>query len=206
MSGAGFLARPEPTPRAKDHFDEDIVQFGHIMNASRLWAYQPAAFDGIVELLRQTSVEHGITTRQRGILVTACASALGDSYCAISWGTKLARTADAQTASAVLRGDDTGLTAPEHALAAWARKVVRGPSHTTPADIQDLRDNGFTDAQIFAITVFVSIRIAYSTVNDALGAQPDAFFHTLAPAPVRDAVTFGRPLEEATSSSSALLG
>ena len=38
--------------------------------------------------------------------------------------------------------------------------------------MQALRDAGFDDAQIFAITVFVAARLAFSTVNDALGARP----------------------------------
>ena len=40
--------------------------------------------------------------------------------------------------------------------AAWARKVARDPNSTTPADIQALRDAGFDDGQIFAITAFVA--------------------------------------------------
>ena len=61
--------------------------------------------------------------------------------------------------------------------------------------VQELRDAGFSDADIFAITVYVALRIALSTVNDALGARPDAEFQTLAPAPVREAVTYGRPMD-----------
>ncbi len=37
------------------------------------------------------------------------------------------------------------------------------------ADVQAPRDAGFSDAQIFTITVFVALRLAFSTVNDALG-------------------------------------
>ena len=47
----------------------------------------------------------------------------------------------------------------------------------------ELRDAGFSDADIFAMTVYVALRIALSTVNDALGACPDAEYRTLAPAP-----------------------
>lgn len=32
----------------------------------------------------------------------------------------------------------------------------------------------FDDGQVFAITTFVALRLAFSTANDALGAQPDA--------------------------------
>ena len=47
---------------------------------------------------------------------------------------------------------------------------ARDPNSTTAADVQSLRDAGFDDGQIFAISVFVALRIAFSIVNDALGA------------------------------------
>ncbi len=62
-----------------------------------------------------------------------------------------------------------------------------------------LRDAGYGDAAIFAITVFVALRIAFSTVNDALGVRPDAAFRSTAPEAVLNAVTFGRPIDDETS-------
>ena len=79
-------------------------------------------------------------------------------------------------------------------MAAWARKVAKDPNATTPADIRALRDCGLDDGQIFAITAFVALRLAYSTINDALGAQPDAQLAQSLPEQVREAVTYGRPV------------
>ena len=78
------------------------------------------------------------------------------------------------------------------ALADWARKVVRDPNAITDDDLGALRRAGFDDAQIFAITTFVSLRSAFATVNDALGAVPDRELFDALPEPVRAAVTFGR--------------
>lgn len=86
-------------------------------------------------------------------------------------------------------------------MAAWARKVARDPNATTPADIQALRDAGLDDQQIFAITTFVALRLAFSTVNDALGAQPDAQLAQSLSPEVREAVTWGRPVDQASASS-----
>ena len=99
---------------------------------------------------------------------------------------------DAALAAGVLNGIDDGLTDQEKAMAAWARKVARDPNATTPADIQALRDSGLDDGQIFAITAFVALRLAFSTINDALGSQPDAQLAQSLPPEVRDAVTYGR--------------
>lgn len=95
---------------------------------SRLWAYQPGTFDGLFDLMREATSAHGLDIRQRGILVAACASSLGDSYCSLSWGSKLAEAADSQTASAVLRGDDDGLTTGERAMADWLERSYAIPT------------------------------------------------------------------------------
>jgi alkylhydroperoxidase family enzyme len=79
-------------------------------------------------------------------------------------------------------------------MAAWVRKVATDPNATTPADIQALRDSGLDDRQIFAITAFAALRLAFSTINDALGAQPDAQLAISVPPQVREAVTYGRPV------------
>lgn len=191
-----FLRRAEVTGAARAIFGEDQAEVGFVMNASRLWAYQPEAMTGLFGLLGSVAAGGALTDRQRGILIAACASTLGDSYCSLAWGTRLAGQASPQLAAGVLRGADTGLDPAERAMAAWARQVARDPNATTAGDVQALREAGFSDAGIFAITVYVALRIALSTVNDALGARPDAQYATLAPTAVRDAVTFGRPLAD----------
>jgi SAM-dependent methyltransferase/alkylhydroperoxidase family enzyme len=191
---AGFLEVPEPSPDVERLYSEDLEDVGYVMNASKLWAHQPAAHAGLFDLLGQAARAASLTFRQRGILVAACASALGDSYCSLAWGNKLAGEAGAEVAAGVLRGDDGGLDPAEQALARWARQVARDPSGTGAADVDALRAAGYDDDQIFAITLFVAIRIAFSAVNDALGARPDRELGATVPKPIRDAVTYGRPI------------
>lgn len=195
-SRAGFLAEPPPSDAGQRLFDNDAAEHGHVMNLTRLWAHQPGLKSGLFELLGETVASCRMDIRQRGILVTACASTLGDSYCSLAWGEKLAKASDAETAAGVLRGDDSRLTDRERAMAGWARKVARDPNGTTADDVDDLRDAGFEEDEIFAITVFVALRLAFSTVNDALGVNPDAVLRTKAPEQVRDVVSFGRPIAD----------
>lgn len=196
MSGRGFLGPAPAGPAAQRLYDEDEAEVGFVMNGSRLWAHRPDLHDGIFDLLRGIAEEQGLTVRLRGILITACASTFGDSYCSLAWGSKLAADADAETSAGVLRGDDDQLTAAERVLAGWARKVAGDPNRTSEADVQELRDAGWTDDQILAITTFIALRVAFSTVNDALGARPDAAYRSVAPAAVLAAVSYGRPIDD----------
>jgi uncharacterized peroxidase-related enzyme len=191
--GSSFLGEAPPSPGAERLFDGDRKDPGYVMNTSRLWAHDPAALDGLTELLDHVSRAASLTYRQRAVIVTCCASTLGDSYCSLAWGRRLAGEVGADTAGRVLRGDDAHLDTAERALARWARRVAGDPNATTAADVQELRDAGFDDAQIFAVTAYAALRIAFSTVNDALGAPPDRELRVVVPPDVRDAVTFGRP-------------
>lgn len=193
MTGS-FLPQPRITPEVQALYDEDLAETGYVWNASRLWAYQPETVRGLFDLMSQAFKPSRLSFRQRGILVTATASTLGDSYCSLAWGGKLAAASEPDLAAGVLKGRDGELSEQEKAMADWARKVARDPNVTTPADVQALRDAGLDNDQIFAITAFVALRLAFSTINDSLGAQPDPELVESLPEQVVDAVTYGRPV------------
>ena len=194
MTDPTFLSEPEESAAQRKLYDDDLAGDGYVWNVSRLWGHQPAAQEGLFDLMGDMVRAAGLTNRQRGILVAAVASTLGDSYCSLAYGRKLTAWADVETAAGVLTGDDSVLDEGERALARWARQVARDPNGTTAEDVQALRDAGFDDAAIVALTHFVALRLAFSTVNDALGAKPDqALADDVAPE-VRAAVTWGRPV------------
>jgi SAM-dependent methyltransferase/alkylhydroperoxidase family enzyme len=193
LSGAGFLAPPMVTPEAQRLFDDDLEGGGYVTNVSRLWSFMPATLDGLSDLMGQATQAGSLTFRQRAVLVTAAASTLGDSYCSLAWGKKLAAEVGSDVAASVIRGDDKGLDPSDQVLAQWARRVATDPNTIVAEDVQALRHDGFDEAQIFAITAFVALRLAFTTVNDALGARPDRALGDSTPEAVRSAVTFGRP-------------
>ncbi|GAA5143063.1 hypothetical protein GCM10023340_07660 [Nocardioides marinquilinus] len=186
-----FLSDPEETAGARRMYDADLADDGFVMNLTRLWAHAPEADTAFRDLTALASA--GQSMRERGVLVTATAAALGDSYCALAWGGRLADEAGADVAAATLSGeDDAVLDARDRALASWARAVVRDPSGTTSADLEPLRAAGYDDAAIFSLTLYVGLRLAFSSVNGALGAAPDHEVADAAPPAVRAAVTWGR--------------
>jgi alkylhydroperoxidase family enzyme len=191
---AGFLAVPPTTPEVQRLYDEDAEEVGYVMNLTGQWAHGPALMTQLFDLMDEATRISGLSVRERGIVVAACASTIGDSYCALAWGQKLADASSPDFAGGVLRGDDALLSPAEAALARWVRRVARDPNGVAAADVQLLRDAGYDDARIFGITVYAALRRAFSTVNDALGAPPDRELGASVPAPVREAVTFGRPV------------
>ena len=189
-----FLPQPKPTDAVARMYESNQAAQGFVMNLASAWAWRPDVFESFAALRSQLTSSSGLSKRDQAVLVCAMASQLQDSYCSLAWGKTLAAEAGAATAAAVLTdGDDIALTARDRALAAWARKVVADPNGTTPSDIDTLRSAGLDDRAIFEATAFVAFRLAFSTVNDALGANPDWQLVNAAPPEVRSAVTYGRP-------------
>ncbi len=189
-----YLPEPPETDAAARLRQSDLDQRGFVMNLTRLWGWRPEVCEAFVGARSALTSGSSLSKRELGVLVCATASSLGDSYCALAWGKTLADAADVDSAVAVLREQDgAALTARDQALARWARQLVRDPNATQPTDVQGLRDAGLSDREIFEATVYVAFRLAFSTINDALGVRPDWQVAQDAPAAVREAVAFGRP-------------
>jgi uncharacterized peroxidase-related enzyme len=193
-----FLQVPPDDPATADLYRGDLESDGYVMNLTRLWAWRPEVCEAFVGARQKLLASSTLTARERAVIVCASVATLGDSYCSLAWGKRLADAADAETAAAVLRASGEGkLDAREKALADWARKVVRSPNATTAEDVVRLRAAGLGEREIFEATALVAFRVAFSTVNDALGARPDRQLAEAAPAAVREAVSFGRAVDEA---------
>jgi len=190
---ASFLVDPEVDEHVQRMYAGDLSGQGYVAHLTRLWANSPESLAALSYVLKRASDTADLDGRLRSLLVTACAATIGDSYCSLAFGSKLAREAGDDVATGIIEGNHAALSPAERTLVGWARRVSRDPNAATADDVDALRALGYDDQQIFAITLFVALRLAFSTVNDALGAAPDAELAARAPASVRAAVTYGRP-------------
>lgn len=155
--------------------DDDVAAFGHVMNVTRLWATDPVANDLLFDLLRHVGDNVGLGLRHRLLVVLATSAARGSGYCALAWSSKFPDELEAATAAAVVAGNDDlpGLDARDAALVRWARRVSTAGSPVPAAAAVQVRAAGWSQAELFAVTVFAALRTAFSSVNDAVGAAPD---------------------------------
>lgn len=189
-----FLREPPSGEDRERVYASDLDSDGYVNNLTRLWCWRPDLLEEFTALRQKLRERSALTDLEVAVVVASTVSARSDSYCSFAWGTRLAELTSEQTAADVLAGASSdGLSVRERLLADWARAVVHDPNATTAADVDRLREAGLSDAEIFEATVLVAFRLAFSTVNDALGAQPDAQLAREAPAAVRASVGYGRP-------------
>jgi uncharacterized peroxidase-related enzyme len=195
-----FVNEPPASEATEAAYTEDRDADGYVNNVTRLWSWRPDVYMTFAALRASLMESSALTDRDWAVLVTSTVAELNDSYCALAWGPRLARLSDDETAAQVLSGASApALSDREAALAAWAREIVRDPNTTTDSDVARLREVGLGDREIFEATAFIAFRLAFSTVNDALGAAPDRQLADAAPDVVRAAVSYGRPPAPAPS-------
>lgn len=196
-----FLSTPATTEAVQRVYKANADAQGFVMNLTAAWAWRPDIFESFAALRAQLTSSSALSRRDQALLVSAMASQMGDSYCSLAWGKILATEVGPAAAAAVLQGESRSeFSARDRALTAWARKVVDNPNSTMEQDVASLRDAGLDDQAIFEATTFIAFRLAFSTVNDALGCAPDWQLVQSAPAEVRSAVSYGRapaPLPQA---------
>lgn len=188
-----FLSEPAQSPGQQKMYDENLAQHGYVWSNSRVWGHHPELEAGFKDLLGATAQAAGLTNRERAMLVLGQAKAIGDSYCSVAWSRWLTEWEDSDTALAAIQGDGAPFSERERALSRWAQLVARQPNDVEQADVQALRDVGFDDAQVLALTLFTTLRLALSTTNDALGARPDVALAESIDPRIRAAITWGRP-------------
>jgi alkylhydroperoxidase family enzyme len=153
------------------------------MNLVRVWAWRPAVHAAFLEARKALVGRTSLSKGEIAVLNAATASRRGDAYCSIAWGTRVAELSDAETAAALLKGEETPrLSDREVALARWAELVVRNPNATVRGDVDALRAAHLSEREIVDATLLVAFRLAFTTVNGALGAQPDRQLADEAPA------------------------
>src|SRR5579862_4130194 len=143
-----FLSDAPMSPPVSAVYEENLGSEGYVPNYVRLWCWRPEILEAFAKLRADLLAVSTLSPREVAVMVVATASALGDSYCSLAWGEKLADAADDETAAGVIQGIDAGLSDREAALAAWSREVVRDANATTEAGVDGLRDAGLSEREI----------------------------------------------------------
>lgn len=168
-----LLGAAPATEAAEALAAEDVDDLGFVTNATRLWMHDPVVFEKLFALISSSARGAELSVAERGVATITGTRLAGDTYCPLAWGDKLAGVTSPEVAVSVLDSSDDLLDDRSRAVASWARKVATAPHSVTASDLDELRQVGFDDAQVLHLTLFISLRLAFATVNGTLGARPE---------------------------------
>jgi uncharacterized peroxidase-related enzyme len=191
-----WIAEPTEDGAAADAaaaYDRDRATLGYVANYTKVFAHRPAVLEAWRGL--NAAVKESMDLRRYELATLAAALRLRSSYCALVHGQVLAEQfVGAAAVPGIVADPATAELAPvDRAVMRLADKVAAGAADMTEADLVELRELGLTDAEILDVVLTAAARCFFSTVLDAVGAEPDPV-HRSADAALRDALTVGRPI------------
>ncbi len=176
-------------------YEDNQTPQGYVPNYAKVFSHRPHVMDGWAGLIR--SIRSTMDTRRYELVTIATARALRSSYCMLTHGQILRQRFYGAEELARIAGDYTSasLTPSEVEMMSFAEKIARDASRIDEADVQSLRQHGFTDPEVFDIAAAAAARCFFSKLLDALGAEPDAAYGVLED-DLRRQLVVGRPISE----------
>lgn len=199
MSFVSPASAGESDPAVAALYADERALWGYLPNYAELFSHEPAVMTAWRALAG--SIRGNLDRRRFELVTMAAAQARQSSYCSLAHGKFLADLFHTPDEVAALAGD--GQAGPvdelDRALVEFARLVATSPSQVAQQDVDRLRALGLEDREVFLVVAAVAARCFFATVLDGLGAQPDSQLGVL-PAPMREALTVGRPIAVADRS------
>ncbi len=174
-------------------YDKDLAAQGYVANFTRAFSSRPEVLQGWQAL--KNAITSGMDPRLYELVTVAAATAIRSSYCSLVHGNILATSYYPAEKVVSIAGDDVGdaLDAADAAVVRFARKVAEEAEKITQEDIDELRDLGLSEVDVFNVILAAAARCFFSKVLDATGTLPDAVLREI-PDQLRSALTVGREI------------
>jgi len=167
----------------------------YLPNYANVFCYRPGVMKAWAKM--QEEIRSTVDFRRYELITLVAALELKMSYCALAHGEVLTRKfySEEQLTAIVADSDNAELSEKERAMIQLARKVVRDTSTISSEDINTVRNQGFSEEEIFDIIAVAAARCFFAKIPDALGVQPDARFQSV-PDKLRRLLVVGRGIAE----------
>lgn len=180
-----------------DWYERQRAAWGYLPNYARAFATRPDVAEAWNTL--NNAVRGNMDRRRFELATIAAARVYRSTYCLAAHSKFLRDQCDDEPTMRAVAADPSGasLDTADRAVIDFATKVARDAAAVTAADVKELRDIGFSDAEIADIVFAAAARAFFTKTLDALGVQPDAQLGETFDPTVRSQVTVGRPFAQA---------
>jgi uncharacterized peroxidase-related enzyme len=177
-------------------YDRQRTSWGYLPNYALAFATRPDVAETWTAL--SNAVGKGMERRRFELATIAAARALRSTYCMAAHCKFLRDDVHDETTMQAIADDPTlsALDPTDRSVMEFASLVARDAAAVTEADIQRLRDNGLTDADIADVVFAAAARTFFTKVLDALGVQADFQLGASFDPETRQKITVGRPIAD----------
>jgi uncharacterized peroxidase-related enzyme len=149
-------------------------RMGYLPNYARVFCHRPEVMEPLSRL--QENITAHMDPRLWALVSMAVAREINSSYCSLAYARRLLARyfSESELLGILIGSEQAPITAGERAAMHVAVKLARDSSTVCQSDIDQLRNEGFTDAEIFDLVAAAGYRCFFAKVTDALGARPDA--------------------------------
>ncbi|WGD51468.1 peroxidase-related enzyme [Bradyrhizobium sp. CB1650] len=171
--------KPEQVPaESKPILDAFTKNIGFTPNMMATFAQSPIAFNAWAALLGSLSKVLDVKTRDS--IGLAVSEVNGCNYCLSVHSFTAKHMAKLPAEDVILARKGHARDPKRDAAVQFARKVIERRGHVTEADLQAVRDAGYTDANIMEIVALVAMYSLTNFFNNVF--NPDKDFPAVAPA------------------------
>jgi len=187
------IAPEDADSRVAEMYLRQQAAWGYIPNYAKVFCHRPEVMARWGQLLAE--IKRPMDKRRFELVTFVAAHELKNSACALAHGKALRDFFRDDEIVAIASGRLQGvLTAAEQAMVRFARQIAREASEVTPGDVAELKELGFTDAEVFDIAATAAGRAFFTKVLDALGVESDSPFSGV-DAALRQPLLVGRPID-----------
>lgn len=166
------------TGRIAELYAAQKAQLGFVMSAMQCLTSRDDLLPVYTEFANTMRGGFTLSPRDWRMITLIAAREVRSTYCSMVYGKQLIADLGSKDMVLAVQRDfrNSGLPPRDVAMLAYAEKVARDASQVTQADIDALRQAGFTDANISDIALCAAFRCFIGRFFDAVGAGPEAAF------------------------------
>lgn len=158
-------------------------KIGFVPNVFRAYAWRPERFRAWFAHFKEVMTgTDGLSAREREMISVAVSMANGCLYCLVAHGEALREQSDDKVEADRITLDYRRADLPprQRAMLDFAEKVGRNPRDCEEADLDALRQHGFSDEDVWDIVEVASMYSFTNRLAMATGMVPNREYHGLA--------------------------
>jgi uncharacterized peroxidase-related enzyme len=186
----------DSTDDLADYYRTQRTAWGFLPNYAGAFSSRPDVAQAW-NLLNST-IRDGMDRRRFELATIAAARALRSTYCTAAHSKFLREVCGDEHSLRAIAADPSGagLAAEDRAVYEFAAKVATDASSVVQADVDRLRENGLSDADVADIVYAAAARSFFTRVLDGLGARLDSQTADALPAELLSSMIVGRPVAD----------